>query len=87
MVKVGCVIDRPITAKRHIEFATTIKTTESVKTGAIQIVEQLGCFRSLAETLLDQFIKSAPMLVEQLFVISRLNLYCQTALSLSIKVN
>src|SRR5207249_11002498 len=81
------VVNRGVPAEGYVEFTTSIETTQSVVSGAIQIIEKRCGFPRLVLRSSQQFIESGAMPVKECFVITHLNRDSQSAFQPGVEVN
>ncbi len=85
--EISRIVDRFVSAERHIEIATLVETTQTVETGAIQVVEQLRAFLTVRLAIANQLIEALAVLIEEFLVIAHREAHLQAVLHVAIEVN
>jgi hypothetical protein len=75
-----------VLAKRHVKFPTLVKATKSVKTGSVQIIEELRSFSGFCLAFSDKFIETVAVFIEKLLLIFHFHAYRCRTLELPVKV-
>ncbi len=86
-VKVSCVIDPLVLAKRDVEFTAAIEATQAIETSAVQIIEELRRFLRPSRTILDELVEARAMRVEKLSVVASIDSQRQTATNLPVEID
>ena len=72
--------------KRDIEFAALIKAAESVETGAVQVVEELGGDGAQRVSIPDELIETGAVAIESLLAVLHFDRDLEAAPQLRVKV-
>ena len=85
-MKILQVINRLVSAERHVEFAVAIEPAKTVETSPIQEIEELRRLLTRALVLLDELVESITMTIENRFGVFHLNGNQQTVLKLFVEI-
>ena len=87
LLEIRRVVDRFVSAERHVEVAAFIETAKAVEARAIQIIEQLRAFLAIRLVVSNQPVETLAMSIEEFLVIAHRDAHLQSVLQMTIEVN
>jgi hypothetical protein len=80
------VVDLRIRSEGDIEIPALIKTTKTIETRTVKVIEQLRGFLAVCFTLSNQTVESIALAIKERLVVSHLHAHSQTILQLTVKI-